>query len=676
MKITTVRTKLMLLLLPFLLFAFSILSGIGYYFSNQALEQSARETALAMSSDYSHQVRDAINERVIDLENLASNWTVKNHNDMGLIVKLLQETHDRIGNFDNINYLLPSGEGVRYNGTTTNVADRDYVKAVVSTKKIYISDPILTRGTGRMGVIIAVPVLEQGNLTGIITGNVSLDKVTDLIKDSRFKETGFVAIADNNGMLIGHSRQPELVGNVNFMDRKVGDAVKTTLPEVDSRFTAHFTSVAGGKTVIGQYKNLDGVSHVAGFAPISLPGGKQWVTIVSAPEAEVFAATNRLAKTLLFVSIAALLAAAFFIIWISNRFAKPIQWIRDECQLLAQGDLCPVASKVQSDDELGQLAQSFADMRLTLCQLVQRVKEQAEAVNSSGSQLRESADQSAQASNLVAHSITEIAGGMAATAASATHIAEIIDNMSNRTAQIAETAQAAAGIAQNTAKEAEIGQKAVGQAVGQMEQINSGSQAVAAAIEQLAKGSDAIRPIVAMISEIAGQTNLLALNAAIEAARAGEQGRGFAVVAEEVRKLAEQSNQAAQKVTLLIQENQTNMDQAIAAVQLGTEGVRVGREVVNSAGKTLENIMIAIVALSEQMKGISDSIQTMADHSKSVAKEIHGVDTVSRKTAAEAETVSAATEEQAASMAEIASASKRLADLAVDLKTAVEKFSV
>lgn len=103
-------------------------------------------------------------------------------------------------------------------------------------------------------------------------------------------------------------------------------------------------------------------------------------------------------------------------------------------------------------------------------------------------------------------------------------------------------------------------------------------------IGELGKGAQEIGEIVSLISSITRQTNLLALNAAIEAARAGEAGRGFAVVAEEVRKLAEESNQAAQKIEALVQRNQADMQQAISATNANSEGAKEGIKVVELAG--------------------------------------------------------------------------------------------
>jgi Methyl-accepting chemotaxis protein (MCP) signaling domain. len=118
------------------------------------------------------------------------------------------------------------------------------------------------------------------------------------------------------------------------------------------------------------------------------------------------------------------------------------------------------------------------------------------------------------------------------------------------------------------------------------------------------------------------------------------------------------------------------MDQAVATACAGSEGVTSGVAIVNSTGEIFKKITKSVVVLSQQIKGISESIDQIMASSQTLVSSIHEIDAVSKKNASEVQTVSAATEEQSASMEEFASSSEGLARLASNLQGALGKFRV
>lgn len=381
-------------------------------------------------------------------------------------------------------------------------------------------------------------------------------------------------------------------------------------------------------------------------------------------------------KAILGITVVSLLVAIAFGQFISRLITKPLGVLLQSVREVAQGNLAIKQSAIHSEDEVGQLAESFYVMTANLRDLVKQVVGTAEQVASSSEQLTASAEQSAQAAGQVAAAITAVAQGAAGQLVAVDHTAAVMEQVSASVQQVAGNANDVADISEKTATAALQGQKAIDRTIEQMTIIGEGAGQVQNAIVKLTGSSRQISEIVNIIAEIAGQTNLLALNAAIEAARAGEQGRGFAVVADEVRKLAEQSHDAAKQITALIEKNQENIDNANNAMVSGAESVKAGREVVNSAGNALSDIVILINQVASQVKQITGAIQEVAGSSRQIAASVQEIDLISKDTAGQTQAVSAATEEQSASMQEIAASSEALSRMAEELQSAVNKFKL
>ncbi|MDF2875591.1 MAG: methyl-accepting chemotaxis sensory transducer, partial [Sporomusa sp.] len=250
----------------------------------------------------------------------------------------------------------------------------------------------------------------------------------------------------------------------------------------------------------------------------------------------------------------------------------------------------------------------------------------------------------------------------------------VVEKLSEQIREIDGGAQQAAHLAKQTSVKIVAGRQSVEQTVSQMNSIEKATASVQQAIERLAAGSSQIGEIVNVIAGIAGQTNLLALNAAIEAARAGEQGRGFAVVADEVRKLAEQTQEAAKQITGLIGENHSNITNAVALMNAGTGDVQQGITLVNNAGNSFGEIALLVSKVSDQVRDISSSIGEMANGSAQIVAKVRGVEQAGNRVDERIQTVSAATQEQSAAMEEITSSSHSLACLAEELQNAVNLF--
>ena len=669
MRFKSIRTKFLVVLLPLFLLSFIVFSAISYYISNKTVIRDADTIARGLGQQAAVQVNSQMQEKMIRLEELASNQVLL-QGDEAARVRVLSELKQRSPGFTMVCYADLDGSAINEKGQKMKRGTSEYLQKVKETKKPYITGPSISGTNGEFISILARPVMANGQLAGFVFATVSLHNLSELMGSFQFKETGAVYMVDSKGLVIGYQQHPEYVGKLDLTISQSGDF---TLDEALVEAFAAVVSTGEQKTI--KYKELSGQPSVAVLTPVHLTG-RDWVTIATAPLSEVEAESMALLRSILLIAVLTMLLAVGIIVFFAKRMAGSIQSIRDECAVLNEGDLRQTGTSAASDDEIGQLARGFAAMRQTMRQLIGSVQLKAKEVASSGEAMTAGARQSAEAASHVAESIAHIADGVGNQSAAAEAIREIAVTINSSATEISEKTDAIAMVTRDTLDKVTGGRVSIESVVEHMDSIRDGTATVQGSIAELAKGSAEINHIVDLISNIAGQTNLLALNAAIEAARAGEYGRGFAVVADEVRKLAEESEASSRKIADLVSKNQQDMDRAVVASQASATSVAAGRGAVNEADGVFQSIVISIETLSQEIANVSQETQKMAEGSTEMLASIEKINGVSAANDAAVQSVSAATEQQSAAMQEIAAASRSLADLAGKLQAEVAKFKV
>ncbi|MCE5287253.1 MAG: methyl-accepting chemotaxis protein [Pelosinus sp.] len=655
----SIQTKLTISILAIFLIAMSVLGGLNYWKAREIITESITGEMQKLAAGSAQDINHWLESCQLELAGIALAPAFRSGN-MEEIISYLNYLGKENKRYENFAYIAPDGKFIDNGGASGNLSGRSYFEQAMKGQPT-LSELTVSRSTGKNVVLVAVPVKADGKVTGVVFGAIPIADLTKQILAIKVGQTGYAFISQKDGLRIIHPDK-EVAMKVNPLTDAQSDA---GMKGVTERMTK------GEKGIISL--QTKGVEKYYAFAPIP---GMSWSLAVTVPAEEITGTVSTLKTISLTIVIIVLVIAGVIIAWFARRIVKPLRIMVAYSEEIASGNLEERKCQIQSKDEIGQLADSFAGMRGNLHSLIRKINTATEQVAASSEELTASSEQAAQAASHVAASITTVAQGSEEQLVAANEASTVVEQMSAGIQEIAANANQVASQSAQAADKAKNGDKTVEKAVLQMNQIQQTVTSSAEVVAKLGNRSKKIGQIVDTIAGIAGQTNLLALNAAIEAARAGDAGRGFAVVAEEVRKLAEQSQQATGQIAALIGDIQNDTDQAVTAMNDGTREVKTGAESVNAAGTAFREIADIVDQVSKQINGISAAIQQMAADSQQIVGAVRKIDDLGVKSTREAETVSAAAEQQLASMEEIASSSQALATLAQDLQQAVSSFRI
>lgn len=522
-----------------------------------------------------------------------------------------------------------------------------------------ISDPFPDKADETNLIItFESPVFDKNNnVKGVVSGATPINNVFKETTNFNLGETDTVYVFQKDGLIIHHPDK-EKVLKENLLESSNAELKKITQEMIEKG--------EGFKKV-----NIDGEERMFFYSTVPHTG---WIMAVDVPLKEFTAQLTPLLIVTIGSVTSTLIVNGVIIFLVLRKITNRIRKVTLTAEKIAEGNLANEQYEDNMGDEISNLSHNINTMANNLRDLLMKVKHAAEKVTSASNQFIDGVNEASEASGEISRSIQEVSSATSVQLEELEQNKEAIDQITMGINRAAESSYLVAEAATKTQNEAVQGNEKIHTAVQQMENISQSVNKASNVVQLLANRSKEISEISAIITGISDQTNLLALNAAIEAARAGEHGKGFAIVAEEVRKLAEQSKDYAEKISVLIQEIQGSTEEAVQAMSAGEKDVQEGTKIVYQAGELFNNILTAIKQVSEQIQELSSLSQQLSASTEEINASSTEILTSAQRSSENANTVMSESSSQLNVIHEMKNSANALKETVNELQEAMSRF--
>ena len=355
--------------------------------------------------------------------------------------------------------------------------------------------------------------------------------------------------------------------------------------------------------------------------------------------------------------------------------AQPIQRLSQIAGVMAKGDLTQDV-KVEAKGDIKLLVDSFANMAVSLKDIVARVRAVTEEVVSMSQQISSSSEEMNASMQQVSTASQQVAQGAQKLSQLAQNTATNTSSLSTLMTQTSGHAEKSNKLGGDSLQLAKKLEEASSKALDSIATIQKSMSATTISVETMNNSIAKVGELANMITDVGSQTDMLALNAAVEAARAGEAGRGFAVVADAVKELAEQSDKAAREAIGSIKAVGESGTQAVEVARSSNEQAAKGSEIIKGTIQGLSDIVQATAEINSMIQEVSAGMQQGLDAVKKVVSAIEEISSIAQDSASSSEEASSAIEQQTASVEELSSIAQKLMDSADGLQKQLEIFKI
>ncbi|HKN05150.1 MAG TPA: methyl-accepting chemotaxis protein [Buttiauxella sp.] len=583
----SIRSRVLVATTLIVVSALCVNTFINYLISNSANNHSINSTLTALAESHSATVNQWTETKVAQISSLTAH--VSDADPVPLLTQVATS-----GNFINVDIGYPDKRDISSDASGIpegyDPTSRPWYIQAAKAKKPIVTNPYQDAGTKKLIVTVAAPRIDNGELLGVVEGDINMDAVIANVRAIHPTEGSFGMLMDADGTIIAHPDESLTLKPLSGIaqDLKLSELLNSAVPI--------------------QANILERPTFMMAM-PVK---GTNWYIVVAMDKAEATASMRSLLWTSTVSMFVLIALAALIVSFITKRSLGPLIRVREAMDSIAQGteDLTQ-RLVVDGNDEVAQIASAFNRFVDKLAVVMKSIRSSSESVRIASEEI--------SSGNIDLSARTESA------AASLQQTSAALEEISSTVAHSASSSHEANKAVLSAAEVARRGGNSVRDVIQTMNAIEA--------------ASEKIGNIIGVIDGIAFQTNILALNASVEAARAGEQGRGFAVVANEVRNLASRSAQAAKEIRVLI-------DSTVTSVSSGAKQV-------HHTGNTMQEIVTSVTSVTTMMAEINQAADEQMKGIAEINAAVAQLDTMVQQNAAlveESTTASAALQDQASEL--------------------------
>nr|WP_245855773.1 methyl-accepting chemotaxis protein [Paenibacillus rigui] len=400
-----------------------------------------------------------------------------------------------------------------------------------------------------------------------------------------------------------------------------------------------------------------------------------WFLLGAMPIAELVKDAKIISNiTWVMAGIAALIAVVIGII-VARMIGTPVIKLRNLMKEGEQGNLT-VRMNVTSQDEIGQLGQSFNQMMEKITALVQQTNRSAQEVLETAGELTDASKKTAISAKEIAVATEEIAGGASSLAVESERGNELTHNIGMQMKSVIDSNVVMGTAASDVQKSSEQGIEYMAELIDKTNATEAMTRDMVEKVDKLKESTRSIRKILDVLNNISKQTNILSLNATIEAARAGAAGKGFMVVADEIRKLADQSRQSIEIVAKFTETIQKEIDETVSVLSNAYPIFQEQIVSVKEADMIFKEVQSHMGGFIGRLSEVTESISNLNESQMVLSDAMSNVSAVAEESSATSQEVASLSAEQLNISSGLVRLSDKLEQLSNSLQESLSKFEV